>query len=109
MAESFAFRAVTFGSRGYKLRRGELAFVIERLGNGTVIGCIAKGLGRAHKKHYSKIWPSWKPARPNKVYVNRVKFVTIPKRIPPEIHGIRSQIGIPNTHTVQCLNHLYSA
>ncbi len=105
LARGMAHRTIAFGSRGYFLKKGEEAIGLEKFQDGTIIGCIVKGTGKIFPD-YKKIWPSWKPSKPDKVVCNKVIFKTKLHKIPYSVIGTLSQAGVANSHQDACVKYL---
>ena len=105
LARGMVHNCIVFGSRGYKLKKNERALALEKLEDGTLIGCIVKGTGKI-SIHYKKVWPCWKPFNASKVVCNRVSFQTKLHKVPEILVGKLSQAGISKSNQKTCFRYL---
>ena len=105
LATAMAHNAIAFGSRGYTLKNNETAIALEKLQDGTVIGCIVQGTGKKTNQTFQHIWPNWKPSNPHKVVTNKVIFKTKLHILPKHILGKLSQAGIKQQNQAKTIQH----
>ena len=106
---SMAYGVVAAGCTGRSFKSEDLVIVLEDCNEDYMYGalCIAEG-SQDTDSGYQNIWPNWQPNNPNKVVINKVKFITQIVIVPKSIIGRLTQTDIANINRKSVIDYIFN-